>query len=84
MIPMRFRFTIRNLLWAVALLAIALAWRIDRWSLVAWNQHLESSVNSYTQELRENDHNMEHLGRMLHELRDQKQLSGVNANRPSS
>jgi hypothetical protein len=33
---MRLRFTIRDLLWLTALMALAVGWWLDHWRLTAW------------------------------------------------
>jgi hypothetical protein len=70
---MKFRFTIRDLFWATLFVALAFACILQRWSLMAWNRHLESEVHSLTKQLEESDHNLDHLAKMLHEQQARQQ-----------
>jgi len=40
-----FRFTIRDMLWLTALLALGVAWTLDRWQLAAYVGQLRDEVD---------------------------------------
>ena len=48
---MRFQFTIRDLLWLLVVIALVLAWRIDRSRVPQWEYTSETINNSSDAEL---------------------------------